>query len=235
MKFVRMENGRKKRMNSKELLEQAEARVKRINELSDDLSVADDVLAMLGEGGEICFFFSGIGTTHLTPVLSQEKMQKLREEVVLEIINSRDDRTAELEQLLGIQPVPTYQDALKSIDDLHGQFPAPATQGTLDEIGKQMEADRIDKPTEKFEVGSITAEDKPGPVNKSSTYPEGMTYKTVKKMYIEDGMTINAIAKYFKIPYAKAANFIGSNKLHRTHMPEKSSKLKTDPEETERP
>ena len=226
-------------MNSKELVEQAEIRVKRINELSDSVGAAEDVLAMISEG-EVCFFTSGIGTTHLTPVLSPEKMQKLREAVVTEIILARNKKTAELEQLLGIRKPatinPEFDAATKDMFDAVKK--TDPVEDKLTEI-LQAEADRIEKPTEKFEVSSITAEDKslekyPAKKRKRAEYPEGMTVENVRKMYIDQGMKINDLAIHFKVPYAKMSNFITRNHLHRVNY-QKSDKPDKQPEETERP
>ena len=65
-------------------------------------------MAMLGDG-EVCFFTSGIGTTHLTPVLSPDKLQKLREDIIVEVIRTRNDKSTELEKLLGIRKPGNHQ------------------------------------------------------------------------------------------------------------------------------
>ncbi len=55
-------------------------------------------------------------------------------------------------------------------------------------------------------------------------YPENMDIKTVKRMYVDEGMTATNIAAYFKLTTKEVANFITRNKISRSK-----------PAETERP
>jgi hypothetical protein len=160
-------------------------------------------------------------------------------------------KQSELKQLLGLAPVVSQLTTGKILAVEEGkaisQYITPDTPEVIipDPLAEKLteilhnEADRIEKPAEKFEVDSITAEDKslstyPAKGKKHSGYPEGMTKDVVSEMYLDKGMTINAIAKHFGIPYAKASNFITKYNLARSHN-KKPDKPDKQPEETERP
>jgi hypothetical protein len=215
-------------MNSKELLEQAEIRVKRINELSDGVGAAEDVLAMLGEG-EVCFFTSGIGTTHLTPVLSPEKLQKLREDIVVEVIHTRNDKSAELEKLLGIRkPATINPEFEKAVQEME-QSTKKQDQDPLEEKLKvvlQDEAKKIEAPEK--------SQDKyPAPKqNKRVKTPENMVEADVRKMYVEENRDRKYIADYYGISESKVNNYLFLHDIKRKAT--KASKP-AEPEETERP
>ncbi|MDF2907971.1 MAG: hypothetical protein K0R34_3292 [Herbinix sp.] len=201
-------------MNSKELLEQAEIRVKRINELSDGVGAAEDILAMLGEG-EVCFFTSGIGTTHLTPVLSPEKLQKLREDIVVEVIHTRNDKSAELEKLLGIRKPAT----------VNPEFEA-ATKDMFESV-KKPESDPLEeklKAVLQDEAKKIEA-----PEKSQGKYP---AEADVRKMYVEENRDRKYIANHYGISESKVNNYLFLHDIKRKAT--KASKP-AEPEETERP
>jgi carbonic anhydrase/acetyltransferase-like protein (isoleucine patch superfamily) len=83
----------------------------------------------------------------------------------------------------------------------------------------------------KIEQPKLPQEDKsfskyPAKKSDRGTYPEGMTEKAVKELYINQGKTISEVAKHFNVPYGKANSFITGHKLFRNPK---------QPAETERP
>jgi hypothetical protein len=217
-----------KRMNSKELLDQAEIRVKRINELSDSVGASEDIIAMLGEG-EICFFVSGVGTTHLTPVLSQEKMQKLREWVVSEIIDLRDAKTAELEKLLGIRKPaiinPEFEAAVKDMERTGKQLIVETKECVLtgdksitvttepDPLGEKLTS-ILQKETKRIADKPVPKAEQPKPESKMGL----MTKEDVERMYIQENKTMKEIAEYYGVKKGDVNNFIYVNHLSRKNF-----------------
>ena len=179
-------------MNSKELLEQAEIRVKRINELSDDVGAAEDILAMLSDG-EVCFFTSGIGTTHLTPVLSPDKLQKLREDIIVEVIRTRNDKSTELEKLLGIRkPAIINPEFKKAVQEME--------QSNKDQVA--------DKLSEILQTESDRISVKP-PLNE-------LEIENVRRMYHDEAKTMKEVAEYYGVPKARLNSYITRHNLRRT-------------------
>lgn len=204
-------------MNSKELLEQAEIRVKRINELSDDVGAAEDILAMLGDG-EVCFFTSGIGTTHLTPVLSPDKLQKLREDIIVEVIRTRNDKSTELEKLLGIRKPaiinPEFEKAVQEM--VKPPFKADHIV-KIDGIPKY-----IDKEPEKEELPKC--EPRP-PLNE-------LEVENVRRMYHDEAKTMKEIAEYYGVTKTRMNSYISKYNLRRTSYNKASY---SDPVDSEKP
>jgi hypothetical protein len=239
------------------LLDQWNEHIVRGNQLSRELENIEALIEK-SRGEEICFTAKPNGSTYIG-VLSPEKMQELRESVLIAIFHTRDAKAAELEKLMGVRKPatnnpefeaavqemershPTYQQIVQSIEDKNRPFPTPATQETLDEIGKQMiaEPDLIEtaltevlqEEARKIEQPKLPQEDKsfskyPAKKSDRGTYPEGMTEKAVKELYINQGKTISEVAKHFNVPYGKANSFITGHKLFRNPK---------QPAETERP
>lgn len=243
-------------MNSKELLEQATAKIEKMNDLMASIDVIEVTLSAATKPDAMIAFFEpslGVigGAIGIRYILADNVMEDIKNTVLKEIQKVRDEKAAELEQLLRIQPIPAIPTLAQDVSikcDPYGHVtilppdPRAATKDMFQPVKKQP-----DPVEEKFEVHSITAEDKQEPVDKSlemypakkrgrqADYPEGMTRDVVKKMYIDDGMTINAISKHFCVPYAKASNFITKHKLARSHNDKSDKQPDKQPEETERP
>jgi transposase-like protein len=230
-------------MNSKELLEQATAKVEKINDLSSNVINAESVLAVIGDG-KVCFFTIGIGTTHLTSVLTPEKLEKLREEAVREIIYTRDEKAAELENLLGIRkPTRLNPEFEKEVQEMEQS--SKSTTGTISEnkdVSGTIESDPamekltgiLQKEAEKTEAPheDKSSEKYPAPkTDKRRKYPENMTEEVVGRMYRDEEKSMAQIAEHFGVKSSTVNNFIYLHGLKRTSkkQPEKQ------PEETERP
>ncbi|HBY71600.1 MAG TPA: hypothetical protein DEG06_05095, partial [Lachnospiraceae bacterium] len=81
------------------LLEQASQRVIEINKAMSEIEKFEDIISA-GRDAEIAF--ADKGNTKYITVLSPEKMQELKDTVLVAIINSKNEKDAELERLLGI-------------------------------------------------------------------------------------------------------------------------------------
>lgn len=92
-------------MNSKELLEQAKKNAHKQLELADQIEKAEQVLDKV-KGGEIGFYIINYGFYRINEVTDPEKLEVIKDLGLTAIMNYRDDKSKELEQLLGIQPVP---------------------------------------------------------------------------------------------------------------------------------
>ncbi|MDF2610060.1 MAG: hypothetical protein K0R92_1534 [Lachnospiraceae bacterium] len=88
-------------MDTKTLLEQANERVKNINRIMGELEDFEAVLSVTG-ASKVALHSNG-GTTFIDTVLSQDDMIDLQDMVVARIIGARNKKTAELEQLLGVE------------------------------------------------------------------------------------------------------------------------------------
>lgn len=233
-------------MNSKELLERANAKATQLKELADTIRRIDDILpdirdkALYINSFDIGLRFGG------------EISEKLSQNILLTLITAKNDKTAELEQMLGIQQVPVTTITKKFIPtgEQHVEvIPAPVQgkckpaiinpefeavpKSELDPIEEklseilQREEDRIsgaaDKSLDKY----------PAKKGKKSTYPDNMTEELIRKMYVEQGMTQKDIANYFGVKRTKVNTFLQKYKLFRGSYNKKDKPA--EPEETERP
>ncbi|MDF2907174.1 MAG: hypothetical protein K0R34_2495 [Herbinix sp.] len=215
-------------MNSKELLEQARKTAEKQLSLIDDIMKAERSLE-LAIAGKICFCTSGYGNVYLEDTTEPEAMEVVKDLGLTAIMKYRDNRIAELEKHLGIARVgevivDTVYDKILQIGS-HMPEPDPLEEKlkvVLDE-----EAKRIESPDEN------SMDKYPAKTKKYSGYPDNMTVELVKEMYIDKSMKITEIADHFKVPYAKANNFISKHKLHRVSQAPKMEEPKTEPDDKE--
>jgi hypothetical protein len=223
-----MENGRKKRMSN--LLDQWNKYTIRGNKLSKELENIEIIIDK-SKGEDICFTAKPNGSTYIS-VLSSEKMQELRESVVVAIMQIRDEKASELEKLMGVRKPavvnPEFEAAVQDmVVEAPKKEPKIIVKNDPDPVEEKLtdilkgEAKRIeDKPIE-----TDPSLDK-YPAKKSSGYPDGMTVKVVEDMYVNQHMTSAQIAKQFGITIKRTENFITIHKLSRKQK---------KPAETERP
>lgn len=98
-------------MNSKELLEQATAKIERMNDLMASIDVIEVTLSAATKPDTMIAFFDpslGVigGAIGIRYILADNVMEEIKNTALKEIQRVRDEKSAELEQLLGIQPVP---------------------------------------------------------------------------------------------------------------------------------
>lgn len=180
-------------LNSKELLEQANQRVVTINKLMGEIEGFDGIMSA-GSNGVIAFYTMGIGTTYIDGVLSQDKMQELKETVINAIVTTRDEKTAELEQLLGIKKLP------------------PAVNLDFEEKSEPLQIPKKKPATinPKFEqavqemVKTEPVEDKPE-----------MTVELVKELYHDKDMTLDEVAKVFGVNRTALYKFVTNFNLRK--------------------
>ncbi len=143
----------------------------------------------------------------------------------------------ELEQLLGLVPVAgvdcSSQKSVTVVTNCNGE-----TAIVPDQVPE--------KPAEKFEVQSITAEDKQEPEDKSLDMypakkdkrvktPPNMTEADIRRMYIDEGKDRKYIANYYGVSEGKINNFLYLHDIKRKKAERHPDKPDKQPEETERP
>lgn len=172
------------------LLEQANQRVIEINKLMGEVEGFEDIINA-GREAEIAFADKGAGTTYIT-VLSPEKMQELKEIVMVGIMSERDNKTAELEKLLGIRKPATINPVFeKAVQEMEQSNKKDPVEEKLTKV-LQEEAKKIEEPK----------------------YPE-MTVELVKELYHDKGMTLDQVAKEFGTNRTALYKFVTNNNLRK--------------------
>lgn len=118
------------------LLEQANSHVIEVNKLMGEVEAVENVINTVKVQDQVISFTQkGIGTTYLDNVLSQEELGVLKEAVMVCIMQSRDDKIAALEKLLGIRK-PEANSQVEPIKEAEPKSPAksPAKKKTSDPV-----------------------------------------------------------------------------------------------------
>lgn len=190
------------------LLEKWNEHIIKGNQLSREL---EDIETLIEKSmdEDICFTVKPNGATYIS-VLSPEKMQELREAVVEAILQVRDEKTAELEKLMGIRKPAVIN-----------------PEKTEQEIVLQKCQDPIEeKLTEILDKQAQMIKGKPE-----------MTVDTVKKLYIDEGKSYQEMADYFGVKKTDINNFI--TRYHLRELKQKHiygyEKLKKPADEKEHP
>lgn len=190
------------------LLEKWNEHIIKGNQLSREL---EDIETLIEKSmdEDICFTVKPNGATYIS-VLPPEKMQELREVVVGAILQVRDEKTAELEKLMGIRKPVVIN-----------------PEETEQEIVLQKCQDPIEeKLTEILDKQAKMIKGKPQ-----------MTVDTVKKLYIDEGKSYQEMADYFGVKKTDINNFI--TRYHLRELKQKHiygyEKLKKPADEKERP
>lgn len=193
---------------SKNLLEQASQRVIEINKTMSEIEKFEDIINA-GQDAEIAFA-DKVNTTYIT-VLSPEKMKELKEMVLNAIFNAKDEKTTELERLLGIYPdrKPTVNPVFEI-----------AEQGTVPQNNQNPIEDKL------AEILDKQAQE----ISK----PE-MTVDAVKKLFIEEGKSYQYMAEYFGVKKTDINNFITRNHLRELKQKHDCGYKEKKPDEKERP
>jgi DNA-binding transcriptional regulator YiaG len=165
------------------LLDQWNEHIIRGNLLSRELEDIEDILEK-SKGADICFS-SGTNGSVFIKVLSPEKMQELRENVVIAIMKTRNEKTAELEKLMGIRKPATTN---------------PEFEAAVQDMEKSTKVVQKPDPVE-------VIDDKPKkPI---------MTIEDVRRMYQDENMSMKDISEYYGVSKSVINNFIYMNKLAR--------------------
>ncbi len=208
------------KMNSKELLVMAKENAEKQLELVKQIENVENVLSSVKDG-EICFFVRGYGSVLITDVTDTEKRDAVRELGLVAIMNFRDDKTMELEKLLGIR-----KPAI-----INPEFEA-AVQGMVKPIvvkpkSKQAEDKQpIISPEDKLKLKEkLTQINKPVPkqvelvTKKPETKLGSMSLEDVTRMYLTENMTMQQIADHYGIKKGDVNNYIYLNHLSRKQTP----------------
>lgn len=191
------------------LLEQWNEHIVRGNQLSRELEDIEDILEK-SKGADICFSSGANGSVFIR-VLSPEKMQELRESVVVAIMRTRDDKAAELERLMGIRKPtiinPEFEAAVNSMVD---SMKKPAAKAI--EALSKVTADPVEeKLTEILQAEAKKIEGEP--VHISLTDDD---VDDVRRMYQQEGLTQGDIAVHYGVKKVQVNTFIQKHGLFRT-------------------
>jgi predicted XRE-type DNA-binding protein len=174
------------------LLDQWNEHIIKGNQLSRELEVIEDLIEK-SKGEDICFTSRPNGATYIT-ILSMEKMQELRENAVVAVIQARNEKTAELEKLMGVRKPatinPVFEAAVKEMVNF------AKDHNEVDPVEEKLTV-ILQEETEKIE-------DKPM-----------MIVEDVKHMYLDEGKTQGEIAEYYGVKKPVVNNFLQKNKLFR--------------------
>ncbi|MDF2485670.1 MAG: hypothetical protein K0R46_1838 [Herbinix sp.] len=180
-------------MNSKELLEQANERAGKLRTISSELKNVEDTIDA-AQDGVISVLHCGM-YTYLINILDKSKMDDISSVIKANLIMLRNEKTEELEKLLGIRKqetsFPTYQETLQLIQEREqsAKKDTDPVEEKLTEI-PQEEAKKIeDKPT--------------------------LNIEDVRRMYQDEGKSQTDIADYFGVSKSAVNNFIYLNHLAR--------------------
>lgn len=173
-------------MNS--LLEQWNDHIIRGNQLSRELENIEALIEK-SKGEDICFTSKPSGATYIS-VLSPEKLQELRESVVVAIIQVRNEKKEELEKLMGIRKPAILNPAFEAaVQDMEASVPKK------EHIVQDNEVVSPKKIIEKK--------------------PE-INVADVQRMYHDEAKTMKEIADHFGVKKEQVNSFIQKNNLRRT-------------------
>ena len=173
-------------MNSKELLEQANEKAKKLRNLADDISFTEDTIPAIRDNA---LSINGYNVaTHFGPDVEE----KLKQDILLLLVTLKNKKSAELEQLLGIKSVPdTVQD--------------PVEEKLADIL--KAEAARIESPEDKS-LGKYP------PAKRKPKLSDDLLSE-ICRMYIDEGKTAKEIAEIYKVKPNDVNNFVAKHKLRR--------------------
>jgi hypothetical protein len=181
-------------------LEQWNEHIVRGNQLSRELEDIEDILEK-SKGADICFSSGANGAVFIR-VLSAEKMQALRENVVLEIMKTRNDKAVKLEKLMGIRKPavinPEFETAVQEMES-QGKKQVDPVEEKFTEI-LQEEAKRIEEPPVALKPSEILDQHS----------------KEIEKMYKVQMATVGSIAEIFGVKKTDVNTFLSKHKLFRT-------------------
>lgn len=187
-------------MNSKTLLEYANARIEKMCSLTGRIEVIEKFIRMSEENAEIALYHSEEGIIRLSMILPKTVTTNLKESAINEIINALNKNTAELRELLGTEP---DQAEIVKKNCITGE--------TIIESDKSLDKYPAKKQQRK------------------SPYPENMTEEKVREMYIDQGMQLKQVAEYFNVKPTQINSFLQKHGLFRRSY-KKTDKKKPDKE-----
>lgn len=215
-------------MNNKELLEQANARVEQLSNLANNISKIEEIIpdirdkALYVNGYDIALRF-GISTA-----------EKISQDILLALITVKNERAAELERLLGIQPVPEIPPLAKETILVIGEgkpLPRLLPSDTPEVVFPGERKPAIINPEFEKAVQEMVESGKKSKSEKSSD-KRSMTVDDVTRMYITEGKSREEIQNHYGVSKSVLNNFLYDNKIRKD---KKKQDKPAEPEETERP
>ncbi len=164
------------------------------NQLSRELENIEELLEKAREA-DICFSSGSNGAIFIR-VLSPEKMQELKESAIVAIIHTRDEKTAELEKLMGIRKPatvnPEFEAAIQEMEN------SQKTSTYVDNSGQ----DQIEE----------------APKEEPPAYPalDDTAVEDVRRMYQSEGKTLKEVAAIYGVTKSQMNTFISRHNLRRT-------------------
>ncbi|MDF2608891.1 MAG: hypothetical protein K0R92_365 [Lachnospiraceae bacterium] len=181
------------------LLEQWNEHIVRGNQLSRELEDIESILEK-SKDADICFTSGSNGSIFIR-VLSPEKMQELKENAVIAIMRTRDEKIAELEKLMGLRKPST----------INPEFEA-AVQGMVESNKKPVPVmPKVDPIEEK--LSNILDKQE----QKISGKLE-LNIPDVKRMYHDENKSMKEIAEHFGVTKSIVNNFIAQHNLSRKKL-----------------
>lgn len=179
------------------LLEQANARMTELAEVTCDLEHIEGILKIENELAVI--LYSGVhGVKHIRG-LSAEKIQELKDIILKAVKNAKEEKTRELERLLGIEKKPTV-------------INPKIEKAVQDKVKYPYKVDHI---TEINGIPKYIEEEvKLYPVESKPEHPE-MTVELVKELYHAKDMTLDEVAKEFGVSRSYLYSFVTKNNLRK--------------------
>jgi DNA-binding transcriptional regulator YiaG len=239
-------------MNSKELLEQATAKAKQLSDLAKNISRIEEVLPEIRDNALF------INSYDIASRFGIETAERISQDILLVLITAKNEKTTELEQLLGIQPVPEkrkpatnnpeFEAATKDMFDavrkpeqaiINPEFENAAQE--MDQQNKQPDpvedkmTEIIQKQEQEIKSTPLPGPTEPGYNPKKGVHPrrlpEAMTVEEVTRLRYKEHKSPKEIAEHFGIKTSAVSNFIFNHDIAHG----RSKKADKQPEETERP
>jgi hypothetical protein len=213
-----------KRMNSKELLEQARESMRKQNELID-LIVEGEKVAENLDHFDLYLYTNG---SYINKLIKPEAIQRMKEVAIGSISEYLSERSVELEKLLGIHKpgLIINQDFEKAVQEMEQSVKK------LDPLEEKLKVVLQDE-AKKIEAPEKSQDKYPAKKDKRVKTPENMNEADVRRMYVEENRDRKYIANHYGISESKVNNYLFLHDIKRKAT--KASKPEKQPEETERP
>ena len=200
----------------KELLQIANEKAVRINELSTDISRIDNVIPGIEKDDLVITGYD------IALYIGEETTEQLKQHIIATMETAKKNKLAELEQLLGVQQSVPQVPKIPKLAPGTEMILAPSTDGVV-------KHDRVvpeDKSLSKYPAPKKDGRRK---------YPENMTVEVVRKMYVDEGKTKKQIAEYFGLKESSVNNFIYLHGISRHKRKSKKPDKEPAPDEKDSP
>lgn len=168
------------------------------NQLSRELENIEELLEKTKEA-DICFSSGSNGAIFIR-VLSPEKMQELKESAIAAIIHTKDEKTAELEKLMGIRKPATINPVFEAVVQ------------EMVQSNNQKTSTYVDK------SATDPVEEEQEPAAEPPAFPalDDTAVEDVRRMHYA-GKSVQEIADHYGVKKWKAYEFITKHSLRRNY------------------